>query len=467
MNNNNEQKSWRRSENVDEKVIPISSFSTYKKPKQKKPNTQGLTYFQEKALKNASNLPIEIIRHFHNYTDMSKITKATPIDIIIKNKHLPWDKNVLINKIDVRMKHTTHFSDLNWNYYDLTFHEPDKCNIAKYSDLPWDIKAIESLNVSSFCDNHLIFLLNKYKNIKWNWENATNILSLNTIIINSSLPWTYHVINNKLSLNDDKDIIETASISLPTHLINWKIITQKVSWDFVSNNPNLPWEYAEKNICKCDKICINNISLDNLKILKTKPLSWVKITHIFDWYCIYANQHLPWDEKTLIDLSTPIWFIRNTKYNWNMKIITHNAKQNWRDILENPDIKWDEEEMIIDNKEIIVNNDDDNDDGDNVYIHPPIELLSIYKHLKWNWDKYSEKILCSEIQAYSTLPWNWQIIIGRKDISVSFAIRFPEKEWVYENFIDIFSHDKIYLKMLIVLKKYFYSTVALIIFKKI
>ena len=35
MNNNNEQKSWRRSENVDEKVIPISSFSTYKKPKKK------------------------------------------------------------------------------------------------------------------------------------------------------------------------------------------------------------------------------------------------------------------------------------------------------------------------------------------------------------------------------------------------------------------------------------------------
>ena len=456
MNNNIEKKSWRRPENANEQIIPISSFSTYNRPKQKKNNTHGLTYFQIKALKNSCNLPIEIIRHFHNYTDMSKITKTTPIDIIIKNKHLPWDKNMLLNKIDVRMIHTTHF-DIKWNYFNLTINEPDKCNIAKYPDLPWDIKAIETLNVNNLCDDHLILLLNKYKNIKWNWKRATDILSLNTIMINSSLPWDYHIINVKLSLDYNKDIIETAVISLPSNLIDWEAITQKVSWDFISNYPNLPWDYPKKNICSCDNTCVNIISLDNLKMLKTKPLNWVQITTIFGWERIYANQHFPWDEETLIDLSPPIWFIRNVKYNWDMKKITSVKKHNWHNILENPDIKWDEKEMIIDN-------DNDYDDVSNL---PPVELLSIYKHLKWNWNKYSKYTGWNNILEYPNLPWNWQIIIKRTDISFRFAIRFPEKEWVYDNFNNISSSEKILLKMLIVLKQYFNLSIALVIFKKI
>lgn len=460
MQTNIDKISWIRTEKSDKKV-PISSFSKYKKAR-----PQNLNFLQKEALFNAINLPIEIIRRFHKYTNMSNITNTTPIDIIIQNKHLPWDKDVIVNKMDVRMIHTIHFSEnfnLKWNYFNLTKNEPDKCNIAIYPNLPWDIKAIEDLNVDGLCNDHLLFLLNKYKNIKWDWQKATKNLSLNAIILNSSLNWDYNTINYKLLDINNKDIIEISLLSLPTNLIDWDVMTQKVSWDFISKYPNLPWNYKDKNICKCDDKCFNIISLDNLKLLKTKPLNWEKISSIFTWECIYTNQYLPWDEKVLTSAAyPPIWFVRNTKYKWDMKKITHNSKQYWKNILENPDIKWDEEEMII-------NNDNDFiwDEDEPIINTPPIELLYRYKNLKWDWDKYSEKIKCSDILDYSNLPWNWKIITNRKDISIGFALRFPEKSWLITNFSDILLSDKISLRILIVLKICFNQDIVSIIFNKI
>ena len=448
-NNDDENGKWRKDERTPgDKITPISSFRDYKNSSSKYMNIEQL-----KALQNATSFPINMIGKFQMYLNMSKITETTPIYLIIQNKHLNWDKNIIANKIDVKMINTVNFPDVKWNYKNLTLDESNKCNIVKNPNLPWCNEAIESINMHELCPYHLILFLNKYQNLNLNWIDATRIIELDIIIINSSLKWNFDILNDKLEESNDINIKQLAILSLPSKLINWKVMTNLIPLEFISKYPNLPWDYYNKIFCKHCKDCGNCISLNILKKIKNQNLNWDKITILFDFEVIYANQNLQWSETKLIELKAPIWFIRKINYKWDMRYVTSYSKQKWNIIMENLDIKWDLEELV---------NDNDND-NDNII---PVEILEIYKDLKWNWDKYSDIIIFSKIQDYHHLPWNWNIIKNRKDIPIDGALSFPEKDWVFENFLNLSNDECIKLKILIELKKSFNLSISLLIFNK-
>jgi hypothetical protein len=442
-------KSWRSTKCLDKIgehspiLSELSDIKLYLKHKPKK-----LNYFQEKALQNASHLPIEIIRHFYKYLDMPKITYTTSMDIIVNNKHIPWDMGALITKKDIRMIHTKCFPNLNWNYYSLTINELDKTNILKYPDLKWDKEAILNLDLKLFWTNDLIKLLYMYPDLNWNWESITFIIPLENIADNYSLKWNYTILNDLIIQTAKVDILTKIILLFQKDLLDWKVLTDKVSWNFISKYPNLNWNYYKKDICESTEDCLdclNKLSIFELKKLKNKNLNWAKITLVFDWNIIYNNPDIPWDIPTL-HIDTPIWFIINTTYDWDMKAITKLYKKDWEIIFRNPSIKWDENEIVqSDCKTDLI-------------------FLNKYKHLNWDWDFYSEKIDYKEIINYPNLPYNWKVITQRNDISASFAFNFLDKEWKLQNFTKETDKNIILLKSIISLKEIFICNISTIIF---
>jgi len=425
---------------------------TPRRKKIKQPRSRPLTYNQLDALKHSTNLPISIIRNFHMYLDMGKITKTTPIDVIVRNKFLPWDKKVLLEKKDVRMTHTKYF-DLKWDYYKLTFEEPDKCNIARLPKLKWDEKAIEAIGLNNFCAAHLIFILKKYSYLHWDWYTATEKVTLLNIIENPSLPWNKNALRYKLENEGGSTLFMTALITLPVELIDWENMTETVSWVNIGKYPDLPWNFSEKHCCNCGSPCDNFPPLWVLRKLKEKPLNWCQISLNYQFTSIYDNKDIPWDEKAIVNNSyddIPIWFIFATDYKWDMKRLTNHVS--WKTIISRPDIKWDVETMTNTENPSLEN--------------PPVEILSRYSDLKWNWDKYSEEFEYNDILDYHHLHWNWDLIAKRNNIPFDFAIKFPEKNWEYDR-INAGNEDEIIVESLRVLKFSFTADIGLLIFNKI
>ena len=334
---------------------------------QRPPKTKDnkLSFKQMTAFKNATSLPVDFIRNFHEFLDMKVLTNTTPIQTIINNKFLPWDKSVIVNKKDVRMIHTKHFN-LKWDYYKLTIEEPDVCNIANHPDLNWDVTAIEEISINKYCDKHLLFIVKKYNKLNWNWENITFKFDLEDILNNLSLDWCYDTIMNKLLKIDIRsELFISALFNLNHSKLEWDRITGYVTWEFIGYNSTLPWEYGNKHYCNCGNECEHYLDLYTLKKLKLKPLNWKKITADTVYEIIYAHPEFPWDEETLLAYEyTPLWFVEATNYKWDLKKITN--KSSWSDIIIYRSIKWDLDELILFN---------DNE-------APPIDILCLYPILQ-------------------------------------------------------------------------------------
>lgn len=420
----------------------VKSFSN----SQKKNQQSILTYQQLKSLRNENSLPINIIRNFYKYLDMSKMTRTTPISTIISNKYLPWDKKELVKKKDIRMIHTKHFN-LNWNYYKLTMDEPDKCNIAKFSRLFWSKKAIENIGPDVYCDEHLIIILQRYSKIDWDWNRITRRISIDVISNNTFLPWVKNVLTDKImKLPNDKKM--SVLLKFPEEMINWKVVTLHVPWEMIGDMPDLPWELMEKYCCDCGKNCTYVLPVWVLRKLKKKSLNWKNITACASYEIIYANQDFPWDEETLLDdLYAPLWFIMNTKYNWDLKKIT--LISDWERIMYSPpNFKWDKDELASDKFDL-----------------PPIELIIRYTDVKWNWERYSKEFSYDDILDYRFLPWRWDIIIERNNIPFVFVKEFPEKNWICNNIITNNESRNTIVKTLELLKDIFPTDISVLIFK--
>lgn len=419
----------------------IKNFSN----SQKKNQQLVLTHQQLKSLRNETSLPINIIRNFYRYLDMSKMTRTTPISTIISNKYLPWDKKELVKKKDIRMFHTKHFN-LNWNYYKLTMDEPDKCNIAKFSRNFWSRKAIENMGPGVYCDEHLIIILQRYPKINWDWNTITKRISIDVISNNTFLPWVKNVLTNKImELPNDK--IMSVLLKFPEEMLNWKVITLHVPWEMIGDMPDLPWELMEKNCCDCGS-CTHVLPIWVLRKLKKKSLNWKNITECVSYEIISANQDFPWDEETLVnDLNAPLWFIMNTKYNWDLKKIT--LISDWERIMYSPpNFKWDKDELASDKFNL-----------------PPIELIIRHSDVKWNWERYSKEFSYNDILDYRFLPWRWDIIIERNNIPFVFVKEFPEKNWICNNIITNNEYRNTIVKTLELLKNIFPTDISVLIFK--
>ena len=414
-------------------------------------NNNILSDKQLNALKNSTSLPVSIIRSFHEFLDMKVLTNTTPIQKIINNKFLPWDMSVIIHKKDIRMIHTQHFN-INWDYYKLTIEEPDVCNIARNPHLNWDPAAIELISIYKYCDEHLLFIIKKYNKINWNWKLLTIKLNLEDILKNISLPWCYIIIMEKLLKIDIKSELFISILFNVNHTkLNWKKISDYVSWDFISNFQSLPWVYVDKDICQCEKInCNNCLDLYNMKKLKSKPLDWKKITNITSYLTIYSNPEIPWDEETIIKFKhdPPLWFIEKTNYKWDMKEITKKSK--WEDIYKNRNIKWDLDEFVIFSD-----------------IIPTIDILCQYPNLKWDWDKLSQLCLFNDIITHTTFPWNFEIIKKRNNIPFKFILTFPEKNWMDSNIIKYDKYEEKFMAMYKLLNTVFTQELSFLVLNKI
>ena len=418
---------------------------------QRPPKTKDnkLSFKQMTAFKNATSLPVDFIRNFHEFLDMKVLTNTTPIQTIINNKFLPWDKSVIVNKKDVRMIHTKHFN-LKWDYYKLTIEEPDACNIAVYPNLNWDVTAIEEISINKYCIKHLLFIVKKYNKINWNWENITNKIELEDILKDLSLDWCYDTIIDKLLKIDIKsELFISALFNLNHSKLDWGRITQYVTWEFISYNQTLNWEYGNKHICNCGKYCCNYLDLYTLKKLKSKPLNWKNITEVALYEKIDSNPEFPWDEETLLSYDyTPLWFVEKTNYKWDMKKITKNST--WSEIRIYHSIKWDLDELIVFGVDT-----------------PPIDILCLYPKLKWEWDKLSAVFSFDDIITYSILPWNWEIIKKRDNLPFIFIRAFPEKTWDFSQFKTADKYEEKMLEVYKVLDNTFIKELSLLIFNKL
>jgi hypothetical protein len=407
-----------------------------------------LTSKQKRSLKDATSLPVSIIRNFHMYLDMRKITKTTPISVIVSNRLFPWDKRELVKKKDLRMIHTTYF-DLNWDYYKLTISEPDKCNIAKYPDLKWDEKAIESIGHNVYCKNHLLSILIRYPTLNWNWYSLTSNMSLGIILKNMSLPWDNGAISDLLQAENDEECRMRVILKLSSNIIDWKRMTMITKWKTIGKYPELPWCYKYKHCCDCGEQCKYYLPLWVLRKLKNKPLDWEHITKCISYDTIYANKDIPWDEKTITsDIeSVPTWFVMNTDYNWDTKAITKNSS--WVTINDYPEFNWDENEMVSDEIDL-----------------PPVEILTRYPKVNWNWERYSREFSYADILNYKFLPWKWDVIVSRTNVPFYFAMEFRDKKWICDNMCADASETNI-IRTLTFMKETFSTDISLIIFNKI
>lgn len=428
-----------------------------------KTKNNKLSFKQMDAFKNATSLPVNFIRNFHEFLDMKVLTNTTPIQTIINNKFLPWDESVIVNKKDVRMIHTKHFN-LKWNYYKLTVEEPDVCNIANYPDLNWDIDAIKEIDINKYCNKHLLFIVKKYNKINWNSKNITFKFELEDILKDLTIDWCYDTIMDKLlKINIKSELFISALFNLNNSKLKWGRLTEYVTWEFISYNQTFPWDYANKHSCYCGNDldnrnkyscesgnkCKNFLDLYTLKKLKLKPLNWKKITKDTIYKIIFDHPEFPWDEETLLACeNTPLWFVQSTNYKWDMKKITRQSS--WKDVRIYTSIKWDFEELIQLDK-----------------IIPPISILCLYSKLKWDWDTLSEVFLLDDIIEYTQFPWNWEIIKKRDNIPFRFIITFPEKTWDCDKIKTNDVYEEKMLEVYKVLDNIFIKELLLLVFNKL
>ena len=259
-------------------------------------NSLNLDDTQLEVLKSTKNLPIELIRIFQNHIDIPMTTRTTPIKTIIDNRDLKWDMGELLHKKDIRMEHTKYF-DLKWDYSKLTLMEPDKCNIAKYPNLKWCSESIAYIDVKFFCKEHLILLLKKYDNIKWNWKKITNMFNIEEILCYPYFNWDNEIFYQKILNNkENKNILELVISSFDKVEIYESLLTSICHWDLIVKYPNKPWDFFSKSshYCTCyDNGCSGRIRIYHIKKLKDKKLNWYNITRSFSYNTIISNKDIP------------------------------------------------------------------------------------------------------------------------------------------------------------------------------
>ena len=97
---------------------------------------------------------------------------------------------------------------------------------------------------------------------------------------------------------------------------------------------------------------------------------------------------------------------------------------------------------------------------------PPVEILTRYPKVNWNWERYSREFSYADILNYNFLPWKWDVIVSRTNVPFYFAMEFPDKKWICDNMCADASETNI-IRTLTFMKETFSTDISLIIFNKI
>lgn len=402
------------------------------------------------SLRHEDKLPIGIIDNFCEYLNMETLTRTTPLNDIIQNQNLPWNKRVLSRRRDVQMRDAVLLKRVKWNFYYITLNEPDKCEIVKNPHYPWDKKALSKIDVRDFCDGHILGLLKQYPDIYWDLSKVSNIFTLKQIIDNPSIKWPSYIIRKYLNISPIDETFERAIQTLPKNLIDWEQLTVSMSWEIVLKYPSLPWKYQYKYVCNCGEKCHNHLPKWAYEKLKDKGIDWKNITRVESFETIYFQNELPWDTEVILEriLEAPFWFIKQTNYEWDFKYLTKSSS--WNTILNNPDIPWDIDTMALVEYNSL----------------PPAGILIRYKNASWDWEKYSSEFSFEMIALYKTLPWDWSIISQRENIPFFFFALFYTNKLEPENVV-CDAREKSSILALKQCEKIFPSEVAGLIFNNL
>lgn len=163
--------------------------------------------------------------------DWKKLSEFVPHEVFEKNKHLPWNKNIIVS--NHKKKYLCGDNDM----YSVTRHYR-LSDFNKYPNKNWNWNYIFRYNLDD----------NKYKNIPWdrryrlieNWEDF-DIYNYEKKIIEKIIPDEYY----KLYFCDINAFSKRVKFSYvlrhPGFPWHWDILTSRASYNFIYKHPHLPW----------------------------------------------------------------------------------------------------------------------------------------------------------------------------------------------------------------------------------
>ena len=247
----------------------------------------------------------------------------------------------------------------------------------------------------------------------------------------------------------------------------WNVICSKkyISWEFIKNNPDKPWnyDYVSKNPNITIEILKNNSNIPwNYKYLSENiNINWNFITEnmdkIWNWDKLSKHPNITID----IIMKTNYWL-------WNWEYVSENPNLSWPDVLNNLDLSWKLSTIyrrfenyitwtFIKNNpnknwtwheisrnpnitfDIIKNNPDKEWHWWYVSRNPNIKWEDIINNpeLQWDWSGLSLNlnITWDIIKNNLDKDWDWDCISRRDDITEEIIDKNHEIKWEYDEFI--------------------------------
>lgn len=359
----------------------------------------------EERFTKLENIPIEIIREFHEFINMSECSKTSSMEDIVNNVQLPWNYYIISQREDIDLHQLTKLHKI--------------CPGQK-----WDRK---KATLATFCFNGIRCPYVDKDTIKHiiqysSPEYMTDIIKKNTTKIETleNIDQIKTIITEKYRYSNES-IIQNA-ISNISNFLYFDLLTHFVSWECIACNPNHPWILYDKKISFNieDK---HYCPYSYLYILQKKNINWSYLTKYENFYTILQTQDLPWDMQEIyeiirerdIDGKYIMDFIKLTpKLPWDMKILTDIISWEWIDMC--PYLDWDIQTLTYKN---ITRTD-----------LPSSHLIMILQdHLPM---QHITRLYPIKEIAHSihNIRWDKDILLGLQNVPFQIFLHYPMWPWV-------------------------------------
>jgi hypothetical protein len=208
--------------------------------------------------------------------------------------------------------------------------------INKYKDMPWDFLAL-SLKIP-FKD----IIKNQDLPWRWDWMGARNDFDWSMVDSNLDKPWDWNHLTTKLTLDDawylvakypnekwcyktlSKRVDFTWDIFRMYHDKSWDMkelcYRDDFKWKYVEEFDNVPWNFAI--LCKRD-----DFTWELYKKYSNRPWDYATLCSLekFDWKLILEYPDKPWDYTTLANRKDfDMDVIAKTREKWSFKRLSKN-----------------------------------------------------------------------------------------------------------------------------------------------
>jgi hypothetical protein len=170
--------------------------------------------------------------------------------------------------------------------------------------------------------------------LDWNRLSVNHKLSWNFIEDNINKPWNWDGISTFPCIN-----IDIVKNNLDKNW-NWCSLSQNssIKIEDIKNNPKLPW--------KLNSVCSNpNLTITDVLNDRTLFNNWIEITGNENMTQSVIERHpqLPWDMNVIFNSKTGLdidFVLRYNIHNWNWHAISSSYSITFEDVLNNPTLPW-------------------------------------------------------------------------------------------------------------------------------